>query len=80
MASLLSHPAVPLLAAAVVGPSKVSRRLLLVAAIASVLPDLDIVCHWLGVPYDHPFGHRGFTHSIGFGILLGLVAIPFSLR
>ena len=71
MASLLSHPAVPLLVAAVVGPSKVSRRLLLVAATASVLPDFDVIGYWLGVPYDHPFGHKGFTHSIAFGILLG---------
>ena len=80
MASLLSHPAVPLVAAAVLGPSKVSRRLLLVAATASVFPDLDVIGSWLGVPYSHPFGHRGFTHSIGFGILLGLVAIPFAAR
>jgi inner membrane protein len=32
------------------------------------------------VPYDHPFGHRGFTHSIASGILLALVAIPFAAR
>lgn len=80
MASLLSHPAAPLVVAALLGPSKVSRRLVLAAAAASILPDLDVVGYWLGIPYDHPFGHRGFTHSIAFGILLGLVAIPFAAR
>ena len=45
-----------------------------------MLPDLDAVGLWLGVPYGHPFGHRGFTHSTAFGILLGLVAIPFAAR
>jgi inner membrane protein len=80
MASLLSHPAVPLVVAAVLGPLKISRRLLLAAVAASILPDLDVVGYWLGVPYDHPFGHRGFTHSIAFGILLGLVAVPFAAR
>ncbi len=45
-----------------------------------MLPDIDAIGHWLGVPYGHPFGHRGFTHSIAFGVLLGLGAIPFAAR
>ncbi|MGH7875726.1 MAG: metal-dependent hydrolase [Candidatus Binatia bacterium] len=62
------------------GPAQVSRRLPLAAAAASVLPDLDVIGYCLGTPYGHPFGHRGFTHSLAFGILLGLVAIPFAAR
>ena len=45
-----------------------------------MLPDLDVIGLWLGIPYGHPLGHRGFTHSIAFGIFLGLVAIPFAPR
>jgi inner membrane protein len=45
-----------------------------------MFPDLDVIGLWLGVPYEHPLGHRGFSHSIAFGLLLGLVAFPFAQR
>lgn len=45
-----------------------------------MLPDLDVIGLWSGVPYGHPLGHRGFSHSIAFGILLGFVAFPFAQR
>jgi inner membrane protein len=45
-----------------------------------MLPDLDVIGLWSGIPYAHPFGHRGFSHSIAFGIFLGLVAITFAQR
>ena len=45
-----------------------------------MLPDLDVIGLRLGIPYGHPLGHRGFTHSIAFGIFLGLAATPFASR
>jgi inner membrane protein len=27
-------------------------------------PDLDVVAFALGIPYEHRFGHRGFSHSL----------------
>lgn len=40
---------------------------------ASLAPDLDVLAFRIGVPYDHPFGHRGATHSFTFAVLCGLV-------
>jgi inner membrane protein len=40
------------------------------ALACAVLPDIDAVGMWLGIPYDHPFGHRGFTHSLPFAVVL----------
>ena len=38
------------------------------------IPDLDVIGFWFGVPYGHPLGHRGFTHSLLFaGWLAGAV-------
>ena len=45
------------------------KWLLIAAIISSILPDLDVVTFYLGVPYEAPFGHRGFTHSILFAML-----------
>ncbi|MDN3666676.1 metal-dependent hydrolase [Algibacter miyuki] len=47
---------------------------LVVAAIFStILPDFDVIGFSFGIPYAHPMGHRGFTHSILFAILWALI-------
>lgn len=38
-----------------------------------LLPDVDVLGLVLGIPYEHMLGHRGFTHSIVFAMLVGLV-------
>jgi inner membrane protein len=48
---------------------KNTKWLILVAVISTILPDIDVLAFNFGVPYGHPLGHRGFTHSIVFAIL-----------
>lgn len=45
-----------------------------IAAVCSILPDLDVIAFPLGIPYWHMFGHRGFSHSPVFALLVGLAA------
>ena len=80
MASVLSHPAVPLAIAVGLGGRVVSPRLTIAACVASVVPDLDSLGFAAGVPYSSPFGHRGFTHSLFFALLLALFAAVFARR
>jgi len=62
-------------------PAGVSRlRSALVLAAAAVIPDLDVIGFSLGIPYAHPLGHRGFTHSLLFAALLAAVAARFTLE
>ncbi|MEP6473063.1 MAG: metal-dependent hydrolase, partial [Gemmatimonadota bacterium] len=35
----------------------------------------DAIGYWLGVPYGSLFGHRGFTHSLVFAVLLATVSV-----
>jgi len=50
-------------------------------SVLSLLPDVDVVAFKLGIPYPHPFGHRGMTHSLLFAVLVGLVvALGLRLR
>ena len=42
-------------------------------AALSLLPDADFVAFHLGIPYSHPLGHRGMTHSPAFAVLVGIV-------
>ena len=70
MASLFTHVAVAV-AGTGAGPAELrSRRLVVCMALAAALPDLDVLGLWAGVPYDHPLGHRGFSHSLLFAALL----------
>ena len=47
----------------------------------SVLPDADVVAFAVGIPYPHPFGHRGMTHSLLFAVFVGLlVALGLRVR
>jgi inner membrane protein len=39
-------------------------------AAVSVLPDLDVIAFRLHIPYEHPLGHRGFSHSLLFAAFL----------
>ena len=49
------------------------KWLLLLAILSSILPDLDVLTFNFGIPYSHPFGHRGFTHSIVFAIIWAIL-------
>ena len=73
MATPLSHLAVPLALTAALGPDAVPPGLLALALVCAVLPDLDALGLWLGIPYEHPFGHRGITHSLPFAVALACV-------
>lgn len=52
-----------------------SRRLIILSILFSVLPDLDGIGYFLGIPYDSLFGHRGFSHSFCFVAILGLLFV-----
>ena len=73
MPTIISHAAVPLALAVGLGREVAPRRLVQVGVIASILPDLDVLAFGFGIPYEHALGHRGFTHSLVFAALVGLV-------
>jgi len=72
MPSLITHAAVPLALALAAGPGRISRPLLAAGIAAAMLPDLDVLVFWLGVPHASVWGHRGASHSL---LLAGMVAL-----
>lgn len=38
----------------------------------SIIPDADVISFKLGIPYQDFWGHRGFTHSFVFALILGI--------
>ncbi|MDQ3011183.1 MAG: metal-dependent hydrolase, partial [Acidobacteriota bacterium] len=50
------------------------------AALCSVLPDLDVIGLWFGIPYRSLWGHRGITHSLLFALLVGCAIAWLAVR
>ena len=71
MPSVFSHAVAGLSLGACVLPAGTPRFVLALGAACAVLPDLDVTGLAIGFGLDHPFGHRGFSHSI---LCAGLVA------
>ena len=74
MPTVFAHALVGGALAAFLPASQRSRRLIVGLAAVAMLPDAAVVGFWLGVPYDHPLGHRGFSHSLCFALLVGCIA------
>ena len=71
MASIFGHSVVGFTLTKVID-NKNLKWLLLAAIFSTILPDFDVVAFKLGIAYEHPLGHRGFTHSILFAFLWAL--------
>lgn len=78
MASAISHAVAAVGISACFYDSRVPRSVWLVGTICAVLPDIDVIGFRFGVHYGDFLGHRGFTHSIAFAVLLA-TALLFSL-
>ena len=79
MVSVFSHAVAAVALGATFPRSALPRRAWIVGALAAAAPDLDYFLHVAGVPYSSPYGHRGFTHSLTFALVLGAVvalAVP----
>ena len=74
MASLFGHSVVGFTISNVIKTKK-TKWLVVFAIISSILPDLDVVSFSFGIPYEHPFGHRGFSHSILFAVLWAILIL-----
>lgn len=72
MPTIFTHVAVPVCAAIALGTRRVPVSALLAGMLASIAPDFDGLAFKLGVAYGGMDGHRGFTHTLVFALLLGL--------
>lgn len=72
MPTVFSHPA-PVLALAALFGGRISTRMLLFGVLCAILPDADVIGFKFGISYADAFGHRGFSHSLAFALLMGSV-------
>ena len=75
MPTVFSHIAFPVCAAIAAGKMRIPTSMLLVGMLASIVPDFDGVAFKLGIAYGGMWGHRGYTHTLGFALVLGLLGL-----
>jgi inner membrane protein len=61
----------------VLAPRHVPRHFWSLSIACSAIADVDLIGFLSGVPYDHFFGHRGFFHSLFFGLVVSIAATGF---
>ena len=79
MPTIFTHPAVPLAIGIGLGTRVIPPKLLIMGALATIVPDVDV---YFGatVQENSALAHRGFTHSVGFAFLVGLLAAALARR
>lgn len=75
MPTILTHTAVPLALRLGLGKHAVPTRWLWAGMVLSILPDLDMVFLYFGVPWHSVYGHRGFSHSFGFALMCAILFV-----
>lgn len=50
-----------------------TKKLWILGIICSILPDADVIGFKFGIAYEDFWGHRGFSHSLLFALLLGIL-------
>ena len=75
MASAFTHALTGLAIGTALRPAHAPARFWVLGAALAAIPDLDGIGYWLGVPYESPFGHRGFSHSLVFAAIVAAVGV-----
>lgn len=75
MTTLITHPLPALALGLALGRQRIPRRLLALGMLVACLPDADMLAFRFGIAYQDILGHRGFSHSLLFAGLCGLLAM-----
>jgi inner membrane protein len=70
MPTIFSHGIAAVSAASLFKSKSDTFKFYLLVIFCSCIPDADVIAFRLGIPYSHFLGHRGFTHSILFSVIL----------
>ena len=73
MASIFGHALTAYAIQKVASVKVNTTKLSILTIFCAIIPDADVIMFNFGYSYEHPLGHRGFTHSILFAILLALL-------
>jgi inner membrane protein len=80
MPSVFTHAFAALALGKVSTGEKMPARFWLLSAFCAVLPDADVLSFSFNLQRGSMFGHRGFSHSLVFALLLALLVVRLAFR
>ena len=80
MASVFGHAFASVALGSAYAKEITSRKFWILGIICAVLPDADVLSFRFGISYESFWGHRGFTHSLLFALLVGVLITPLFYR
>ena len=80
MPTIFTHAVAAVALGKLYGGGKMPARFWLLSAFCAVLPDADVIAFSYGLRSGSMFGHRGFSHSLLFALLLALVVVTLAFR
>lgn len=79
MATIFTHTVVATTLGKTYTAQKLPRDFWIWSILCSILPDIDVFGFPLGIQYGAFLGHRGFTHSLFFALIVGLL-VAFAVK
>ena len=80
MPSAIGHIAVGASLGYSLYPKEKTLKFWLSVLALSIFPDFDVIMFKFGIEYSHPFGHRGFFHSLTFALIISLLFVIIFFR
>ena len=78
MPSAFTHAAPALALIPAFARREPTARLWIAGVLCAAAPDLDVLGFAFGIPYEHPLGHRGLSHSLAFAAALAAAIAPWA--
>lgn len=79
MPTIITHGFVGLIGGKIFSDSE-KPKFWILSALIPIIPDFDVIAFRFGIPYESPFGHRGFSHSIIFALILAVILMFAAFR
>ena len=73
MASLFGHAFIAIALGKSFSRKQRTWKLIILAIVCAIIPDVDVISFQFGISYGSFWGHRGFTHSLFFALLFGVL-------
>lgn len=77
MASAFGHALVAITIGKTYSKKITNWKFWTLGTICAILPDADVISFKFGIPYASFWGHRGFSHSLVFALIIGILVTLF---
>ncbi|CAL2103777.1 Inner membrane protein [Tenacibaculum sp. 190130A14a] len=73
MASIFGHALTAVAIGTSFSKTIQDKKFWILGIVCAIIPDADVLGFQYGIPYESFWGHRGFSHSIVFSVLFGIL-------